>query len=699
MPLTLRPIVTPGNNYPVFQANIKKIREAKRTMLGLKSPVHHGVMKPGAGFDGPNIYVRTLQGLRSPLPEEQDYALHHLVKISHERGDKYRFDAFPGLGEGLVEFVLQVSSLFYDVEWEICYSQEEHDINILDGIQGTPDIIQRIACLKRLDNADEMESPVFARELTKILEAGLTIRNLALLEDNALYLSEMPPLRDFLAISLNLPPLPMVTELKHYMLDVAEQVSKYWQMDASDPLYRSLLQMIQDGHDRGAILTALRAICRISMNLETTNLLEGVPMLVIRRIFEWAVLEDEELVGASLDFLYQYTAIPANVRYLLDHSSEVSLIPFLGQLTRLLQFRASVAYHKIPATKHIPVKAASEICSVPAELLEQFMKFDEPDRSNQWLRSVFEEDNDSHITQIALWQAYQARFSGHSQQSALLPAAEFIKNVSSIFTGANAQVVTGPAQKFIIKGIRPRHTPVDGKGRVFTRCQWKTHGTNSCGSFHFKPRLMFEHILDAHILIQRSPEGKWDYQPDPSKGSSPRDCFWANCRHFAKRNTSLPTSAELAMHIKTHLPDMSVKSGSRQKHNRNPANQIMPTRISNGNVLSNDMPPLDPELGREATYKQLMYQSTVVDERGNAAGLPLTSILVLRNMARNVPKAMVLIAKDQDSEESMAEARNLWMEQLFEPLKEKLLHVMAHNRPLGSHVSDVISWIDRGSTS
>ena len=128
--------------------------------------------------------LRTLPGPRSQFPEEQDYALLHLAKISYETGDTYRFDAFPNLTEGLIENVLGMSSQFCDVKCIFGYSDNEHGIKILDGINGTPDILQRIQCLKRIGPLDEIESEDFARKLIKILEAGLTIRNLALLEDN-----------------------------------------------------------------------------------------------------------------------------------------------------------------------------------------------------------------------------------------------------------------------------------------------------------------------------------------------------------------------------------------------------------------------------------------------------------------------------------------------------------------------------------
>ena len=58
------------------------------------------------GFIGPNIYLRALRSLQSGIPSEVQFALHHLVKMSYERGDKYRFDGFPGLAEALINKIL-----------------------------------------------------------------------------------------------------------------------------------------------------------------------------------------------------------------------------------------------------------------------------------------------------------------------------------------------------------------------------------------------------------------------------------------------------------------------------------------------------------------------------------------------------------------------------------------------------------------
>ena len=688
MPLTLRPIMTPANNFPLFSAQVKKTRDMRLASLGL-APSTSG-MKPGAGFEGPNIYVRILNCLRCPLAEEQDYALHHLVKISHERGDKYRFDSFPGLAEGLLDHLLTISSLFYDVQWKVGYSQDNvHDIDVLDGINGTPDILQRIRSLHRIDPPDELQSGEVAHKINKLLEAGLTLRNLSMLEDNSLYLSEMSQLRDFLTIVLNLPFSSSTVEMKHYALDIAEQVVRYWRMDESDPLYQSLLQMIEDSSDRGAVVTSLRALCRISMNLEDANLLSGVPVATVRSLLEWIVLEDEEFTGACLDFLYQFTAIPKNVLFLFINCNDLPLAPFTTQLSRLLQYRSSPTIIKTTVTKATPPTSATEVPSVPKELLDQFLRHEEPERSKLWLLSVFEEDSQSHITQIALWQAYQQRFVDHAGQGALLQAADFIKNVSNVFQGANARVINGPNQRFIIQGIRPRHVPIDSKGRTYTRCMWKGPDAKPCDEYQLKPRHMLDHVARAHLDLERGEDGLWNF--DANKANSFRDCYWANCRHFQHRGNAAATAQQLGRHVKTHLSDVSTKSAFRQKHNRTPATQTVPIRMLDGDVRPVMPTNLDPEYGRDAVYKDITFQNTVKDEMGNATGLPLTSALILRNLARNTPKAMDLIEDiDHDA------ARIQSMEVLFGPIRERLMYVIAHNRPLAGYASDVMALIEKG---
>jgi chromatin structure-remodeling complex subunit RSC9 len=583
-----------------------------------------------------------------------------------ERGDKYRFESFPGLAEALIDKMLEVSSLFYDVEWEVSYLESgTSNTQTLDGLEGTPDVLRKIGNFVKKDVDDNIQTAEFSDRLLKINEAALTFRNMVMLEENVNYVSELHPLRDFLSIALNLPKVECVVELKHYALEIAEQLTKYLHIDADDPLYLSLLAQLET-QDRGAILTSLRTISRISMNLEETNRLDGIPASVVQNIMNWTLLDDEELVHASLDFLYQYTAVVDNVNFIIIEGLHVDAL--VNHLSRLLLHGArSVEKERVVRgeVKHAP---PTVIPSLPEDLLQTLLKIDEPERSSQWLRCIFEEDKDESITQIALWQAYQARLAFAVQDTGrpVLPAADFIKNVSTTFAEkAAAQVQPGPVQKFIIKGIRVRDVPVDLRGREYTKCLWTvtepySSESRECAEYFMGAEQMYDHVLTAHVNARKNDEGKF---VNEVKRFS---CNWKGCHKFP--GNSPVKLSEFASHIKIHVTTHTASS-----------NKEMTT---NGYL---DGPPakrMKPSWIEPAKKETWVFQETPVDERGDAAGIPLTAVLVLRNLARNLPKT-------EAEENAMKEdgAGVSYVDKLFKPVEGKLWEIFAHNKSMVRRLS------------
>ena len=62
MALTLRPIMTPGNNPAHFRENQRRAREARKVELGLVSPTIKGMMKPGGKY-----FTEPIEGLNADL--------------------------------------------------------------------------------------------------------------------------------------------------------------------------------------------------------------------------------------------------------------------------------------------------------------------------------------------------------------------------------------------------------------------------------------------------------------------------------------------------------------------------------------------------------------------------------------------------------------------------------------------------------
>jgi chromatin structure-remodeling complex subunit RSC9 len=327
--------------------------------------------------------VRALLALQSGQPAEVRYALHHLVKISHERGDKYMFDQFPGLAEALLDQVLKVSSLFYNVKWRVSYEEgHSFDTDTLDALRGTKDLLKKIRSHSLVPITDGLQTEEFSTMMSNVNEAGLVLRNMVMLEQNAHYVARISLTRDFVAIALNLPPRAVVVELQHYALEIAEQITKFFILRADDPLYVSLLAQLESD-DRGAIITSLRALSRISMNLDAHNRLPEVPVKSLMRICDWLLVEDEELRSACLDFLYQFTAVTENVELLLQ---SINVEVLVSQLVRILMFGATLEEKRERSRSTVkPTSAAVTPPKLSTSIVEQLCQIpDEREQSAAW---------------------------------------------------------------------------------------------------------------------------------------------------------------------------------------------------------------------------------------------------------------------------------------------------------------------------
>jgi chromatin structure-remodeling complex subunit RSC9 len=749
VPLALKAVVTPSNNLDAY------VQSRKRYILNKKNrPVPlKGMMLPGTGFPGPNIYIRALHALRSKEPEEEAYALHHLVKISHERGDKYRFDQFPGLAEALISKVIDIGSLYYDTNWEISYVEDNLDQpHILNGLTGTPDLLKKIGALQTLNIDDDLLPEENAKALNMINEAALIIRNMVMLKENALFASMIPSIQDLIVIVLNLPKHPTVVELQHYALEIAEQLTKYWLLSSQNPLYQSLLAQV-DSDDRGRIITSLRALGRISMNLEATNRLSEVPTKTLQMICDWLLVEDEDLRIACLDFLYLFTGLPDNVEIL---AREVNIEGVVNQLVRLLQYGAVTYEERRSAPKSSkPSLSTDDAPKLSSAIIDHLVALDEPERSSQWLRTCFEEDPTGEITQIQLWSAYNAAFqeamaSNPSGFKTLMPAKDFITNVSTTFGGASAQVLTvGGQPKYTIRGIRPRSVPVDpSTKKQYMRCCWSEpsavnglantiHSTTSeCGEFTSGARAMWEHVVGFHLKVPRDQEtGQWLLEPKPDIDMENGDaiastrpqkytCLWGGCTHFPASGTE--SAFEAGQHVKTHLPDVSIKHAIHAKHNRS-ASESRPSTATaqpplaplNGFAPADRTPDKPGSSSGSSSGPNFRYYNTATDESNDAAGLPLSSVLVLRNLARQLakippptqqapasaasgsptsPKATSSTAhKRSHSEYSEEMEKAGWVERVFAPVREQLAFVASHNFTLRTYMGGLLGAVAEGS--
>jgi chromatin structure-remodeling complex subunit RSC9 len=660
MALTLRPVITPGSRPDIFYQR-KAI--AKAQAMPRMPPEPHLYLKHAIPtFGGPNIYQRCLQGLRSGIPEEQNFALHHLVKVSYERGDKYKFEGFPLLAESLIEKALEIMQVVYGVKWEVSYSHKEGTApaNTHNAAFGTPNLLERIHGLKR-NIQDDDRAEEGSERLEKLNEAALVIRNMLTLEENAILISRFALFRDFLAIAISLPAQSRLAEFKHYALEMAEQVTRYYFMQPRDPLYLAMLQHLESPN-RAMVLSALRAINRIGIELEGVFRIGGVSLSTIERIVSLVLLEsDDELVEACLDFIYEYTAIWDNTSQILATNPDL-YIKFIPRLVLLMNHNPTTTKEEILSKPKVQkFQTTPSIPLIPAELHQQLLQFPEPQRSSRWLKCCFEESRDDDITQIAIWQAYQGRF----QHNNPIPAAEFIKNVSSTFSTAQAQVINGPQPRFIIKGIRPRRILVDLQNQAYFKCFWENtkpdpHDPSSrhsqrhiCTQWQPTRRGLWTHILQDHLAIPREPDGRFANTADGEYR-----CRWTGCL----RSTPFTKPNEIGVHLRSHIPDTI---------------EAMSKLILELAGVGEDK---EPEVTRHISY------FTAIDPDGHPIGISFMSVMILRNLAR--------FANKHGAEYEKGGSR--LMDRLFGSVMRDLWHAFSLNRTLRGWLGQLIAMIEKG---
>ncbi|SPQ23210.1 62d917ec-1c40-450b-80a5-dce78bf1d772 [Thermothielavioides terrestris] len=725
----LRTVDTPASNPDSFVKKQRLLRQPAGPVPNPGTLVRNSV--PMGTLDGPNIYERCLLALRSGIKEEQAFGLNHLVKISYERGDKYKFSQFSGLAEGLTEFALGVGNMFFEIDWTICNDPDadEGDLGELDGINGTADILERIAQLKPKDVHDNFQPAEFTDQLTLVTEAVLTIRNMVMLPDNAWFMADYPPIKDLLCILLHLPPLDLVVELKHCALDIAEQITPFLVLDSEDPLYQTLLAQLQSS-DRGIILTSLRAIGRIAMNHPTeTNKLGGVPPTVLQSLMDWLLLNDDELVDACLDFLYQYTAVVANLDVLLEATNVEHLVVHLVRLLShgAKRFQREVVISEARVAYEV---SAERVVPIPRDLQERLLGLEEPDRCYGWLRCFFEEDPDAQITQIDIWQAYNAAFLEPMRRMGrpMINAAEFIRHISTVYKNAGAQVIregpNGEMQKFIMRGIRPRPFPITPEGQAYFQCQWqRAPGPQGqptrCGVWNLTAENMWRHILVDHLKEIPGEDGKYRNR------EAAFACLWDDCTKYPKPTTL--HLAQLMTHIKTHL---RAEEALRSSPVINPT---VATVDAAGPSPSPGSGPITSPARRAPTFPSTPASAGKVrvvrpaktitvtveetasarDERNpaaapQAAGIPLSAVLILRNIARNVVKTAAeekLVKENAAGADATAAGSSKadtvemggWNERLFRPVLPRLWEVFTENKLLAPYLTNLFQLLDRGS--
>jgi chromatin structure-remodeling complex subunit RSC9 len=269
-------------------------------------------------------------------------------------------------------------------------------------------------------------------------------------------------------------------------------------------------------------------------------------------------------------------------------------------------------------------------------------------------------------------------------------ARDFITNVTNVFPTALARVVPNEQDKtqsrYTMKGISPRAIPIDLRGRAFTPCLWKipvrqttepmdevedpvqepVENLNTECDYWFSPtnaEEMWVHLVEEHLEVPRDPDNPRKFRDGLLQGTGRKfACQWAGCNRYPA--PGIEDAHKVCMHLKVHLPDHGPGASTRAKYTRDP-----------------DRPPSPPSLDRH-------YLNTPVDEHGQPVGLPLSSVLVLRNLARQMLKI--------DENAGGRQGGTSLIQQHFAMHQEKIFHVMTFNKSLRAYTPDFVDFVSRG---
>lgn len=234
------------------------------------------------------------------------------------------------------------------------------------------------------------------------------------------------------------------------------------------------------------------------------------------------------------------------------------------------------------------------------------------------------------------------------------------------------------------------------------RCLWHMDNGQECGDFVLLPKHMWEHIVHSHLNLVKGADGSYNFTPLDSRLYS---CRWAGCQRFTTASEAV-SPFTVGMHVKTHMPDSSHLAYHRSKHNvstTTPEDEdpTSTTADASTHLTTNGTATLPHNTTTQlpqptTTTTHWPYYNTPTDDRHDAAGLPLTSALILRNLARNIPKTDTAHSLTADIAEGGGAAGGeasgadelLW--RVFAPVRGQLYYVMAYNQPLREYLVGVV---------
>jgi hypothetical protein len=211
------------------------------------------------------------------------------------------------------------------------------------------------------------------------------LRNLSFIQANAKLLAASSQLKQMMVKNL-------VLSSSHYThcIDVLENIARYIDIGPSDNYILCLASLVY-ANERHVLLGSIRVLTLLSLNKNNHTALIPGSAQSAGRILQLLVVNDEEIIGAALEYLYQYTKISNAFRLQLLTAHSGADIGILVSLlvAKSKHFKPLVVLEQEGLTD-APLETSNQLCNdghgalpcVPN--LSSYQELDEPYRCLGW---------------------------------------------------------------------------------------------------------------------------------------------------------------------------------------------------------------------------------------------------------------------------------------------------------------------------
>ncbi|ESK90955.1 rsc complex subunit rsc9 [Moniliophthora roreri MCA 2997] len=296
----------------------------------------------------------------------------------------------------------------------------------------------------------------------------------------------------------------------------------------SRSILHPLLHIASTSSNRTLIISSLSAISLIFSNSQNTSYLSSISPALDTAIRYLPLLNDKPLLEAAVNYLYTHLSNTAMSRAFLRHPSMPTVLKMLVSLLLAEQVEETVQVDVTGTVHTVPLNVVlQKDRELTEEEFNRLLPVPEPQRCYEWMQMMFVAEPDAEVTQVDFWNLYKDTFCPYSDKYPPFNASDVIKSVTNIFPAAQAMVVPGPPQRFIVRGVNRRKVTVVQER---LKCHWDR---SQCPLPAFATHSELCKHISEHVNAVNEDNAA---------------CLWSECLRSGL------TKKALCSHVLTHLP-------------------------------------------------------------------------------------------------------------------------------------------------